>query len=422
MDIESEISELRKEDDYKGKIFQLNKLPKIQIQSVKNLYDAFQYNDREYKFLTDSKEALHTTRIDEDPIFQNNFRNLQEKLNPKYKNQISPSSSEFKIKTTSDTEIQGNNLEELYGNFDKKLWGGFTQFSKEIDKDFLKREYGSFFERKITDLKASLDYVEVSKFISFYKKFHSLCQRYFTSKYVSENESTGSDLKAFDAMDKEVGIDDFRAKIVNNFMRDLSNAEDKEAKIKKFKNNITDEDTIKKFTEQLKKKLFKDLEKLSINEAKSDFFIMRKPEIEHVGITDFRKKVRNKIYKTKTKQMDPTKLFTAYSQSEIDLGSQKIFRGFVEDDKAKENLRRQLRDSLTPAKNLNQKFEDFLEDNRHLFFLKTINPLASTILSCVDHFGNLLGSSKPNNQVAPDKCGAVQNKNNLSNVGVNNRD
>jgi len=159
---------------------------------------------------------------------------------------------------------------------------------------------------------------------------------------------------------------------------------------------------------------------LSINEAKSVFFIMRKPEIEHVGIADFRKKVRNKIYETKTKQMDPTKLFTAYRESEIDLRSQKIFRGFVEDDKAEENLRWQLRDSLTPAKNLNQKFEDFLEDNRHLFFLKTINPLASTILSCVDHFGNLLGSSKPNNQVAPDNYGAVQDAKNLS--SVNNRD
>ena len=422
MDIESEISELRKEDDYKGKIFQLNKLPKIQIQSVKTLYEVFKYNNGAHQFLHNSKEALYTAETELEAIFQNNFRNLQEKLNPKYKKQISSSSSKFKIKTTSDTEIQGNNLEELYGNFDKKLSGGFTEFSKEIDKGLLKTEYKNFFKRKILDLENSQNYDEISKFLSFYKKFHSLCHRYFTSKYSSENESTGSDLKAFDAMDKEVGIDDFRAKIVNNFMRDLSNAEDKEAKIKKFKNNITDEDTIKKFTEQLKKKLFKDLEKLSINEAKSDFFIMRKPEIEHVGITDFRKKVRNKIYKTKTKQMDPTKLFTAYSQSEIDLGSQKIFRGFVEDDKAKENLRRQLRDSLTPAKNLNQKFEDFLEDNSHLFFLKTINPLASTILSCVDHFGNLLGSSKPNNRVAPDNYGAVQNTNNLSNVGVNNRD
>ena len=171
MDIESEISELRKEDDYKGKIFQLNKLPKIQIQSVKNLYDAFQYNDREYKFLTDSKEALHTTRIDEDPIFQNNFRNLQEKLNPKYKNQISPSSSEFKIKTTSDTEIQGNNLEELYGNFDKKLSGGFTEFSKEIDKGLLKTEYKNFFKRKILDLKIYKIMVKSQNFCHSIKNF-----------------------------------------------------------------------------------------------------------------------------------------------------------------------------------------------------------------------------------------------------------
>ena len=53
MDIGSEILELRKRDDYKGKILQLQKFPKIQIQSVKTLYEVFKYNDREYKFLTD---------------------------------------------------------------------------------------------------------------------------------------------------------------------------------------------------------------------------------------------------------------------------------------------------------------------------------------------------------------------------------
>ncbi len=427
MDIGSEILELPKRDDNEVKILQLNKLPKIQIQSVKNLYDAFQYNDGEYNFLTDSKEALHTTRIDEDPIFQNNFKNLQDKLNPKNINiKPSPSSLKFEITTLSEKikKIKGKDLEELYSDFKENLPGGFTEFSNEIDKDFLKREYGSFFERKITDLKASLDYDEVSKFISFYKKFYSLCQRYFTSKYVSENESTGSDFSAFKSIDDNLKMEEFKNHIADKFLESLDglSSHTKVEEIKKFTKEMSDHDVMDFCRIKLKEKLFKDLEKLSIDEETSDFFKKRKPEIEHVGIADFRKKVRTKIYETKTKQIDPTKLFTAYSQSEIDLGSQKIFRGFVEDDKAEENLRRQLRDSLTPAKNLNQKFEDFLEDNRHLFFLKTFNPVTSTILSCVDRFGNFLGSSKPNNQVALDKCGAVQNKNNLSNVGVNNRD
>ena len=38
-------------------------------------------------------------------------------------------------------------------------------------------------------------------------------------------------------------------------MKILSFAEDKEIKIKEFNDSITDEDTIKKFKEQLKKKI-----------------------------------------------------------------------------------------------------------------------------------------------------------------------
>jgi len=427
--IDEEIAELGKSDDTedKDRLEKLQekekvgsfsfrksefKIPRLQIVKVRSLYEEVFAKgiDLERKFLNEnSKQFLFDNETEKGEIFQNSFRVLQQRLHPDFRDKEHAESKKetktIQIKTSDGNGkiIEGNDIGELYDDFknEKLFKTGFSSFVmvKEYKRQLL-QDYKSFFNNKKHELlKDSHDLDEISRFLSFYKKFHSLCSRHFASKHNTENEMVGGDLKTFDEIDKDVGIDDFRKKIVDKFLVELDNAKNKENKIQEFAQKITDEDTSKLFTTKLQEKIHQHFDKLpnQIANAKN-FFEKHQPEIKHIGIKKFRDKVRDKIYDI-TDPNDQKELFEAYKESGIDQSAQTLFRAFIENDKDKEELRRKLRDNLTKAENYQQKFYDFVDDNPHLFLLMAFNPLTSTILSCVDNIAK--NFSIPNSLINP---------------------